>query len=294
MTREMRIALCQMQVGSCKEENIENARKLLFKAVEGKAKVAVLPEIWNSPYSTSSFGVYAEHIPSVGESIINELTSPSTRMLCEQAKTDNIWIIGGSIPEKEIDQFETCRLYNTCVIVNPLGQIVGKHRKIHLFDIDVPGKIKFKESDSLTPGNCVTTFDTEWGKLGVGICYDIRFPELAMLMRQRGCVMMIYPGAFNMITGPAHWELLQRARAVDNQVYVATCSPARNELSDGYIAWGHSSIVSPWGEVISNAGPGENVVFADIDFENVHSMRQNIPCWHQKRTDLYELLDKSS
>jgi len=104
--------------------------------------------------------------------------------------------------------------------------------------------------------------------------------------------MLVYPGAFNMVTGPAHWELLQRARAVDNQVYIATCSPARVESSTGYIAWGHSSVVTPWGEVVANAGPFENIVFADLEFENVHTVRQNIPCWQQKRADLYTLSDK--
>jgi len=117
-----------------------------------------------------------------------------------------------------------------------------------LFDIDVPGKITFKESDTLSPGDNLTIIDSPWGKIGVGICYDIRFPELAMLMREKGVGLMVYPGAFNTTTGPLHWELLQRARAVDNQVFVATASPARNPDSS-YQAWGHSSLISPWGEV---------------------------------------------
>ncbi len=106
--------------------------------------------------------------------------------------------------------------------------------------------------------------------------------------------MLIYPGAFNMVTGPAHWELLQRARAVDNQVYLAACSPARDETSGGYIAWGHSSVISPWGEVMNSAGPGEEVIFADLDFDRVESIRQNIPSWFQKRDDIYEVIDKKA
>lgn len=105
--------------------------------------------------------------------------------------------------------------------------------------------------------------------------------------------MLIYPGAFNMVTGPAHWELLQRARAVDNQVYVAACSPARNE-SSSYIAWGHSTVVSPWGEIVATMEHEEGIVFADINFENAENMRQSIPCWQQKRSDLYEIVDKQT
>lgn len=157
------------------------------------------------------------------------IQSPSIHMLCNKAISTNAWIIGGSVPEVDTDS----KVYNTCIVVNSEGEIVAKHRKIHLFDIDVPGKIRFKESDSLTAGQSATLFDTPWGPIGVGICYDIRFPEYAMLLRQRGARFLIYPGAFNMVTGPAHWELLQRARAVDNQCFVAMCSPARDENSTG-------------------------------------------------------------
>lgn len=107
----------------------------------------------------------------------------------------------------------------------------------------------------------------------------------------KGCRMLVYPGAFNMVTGPAHWELLQRARAVDNQVYVAACSPARDEKS-GYIAWGHSSVISPWGEVVAKAEALPEVLFAELDFEKVENMRQSIPCWFQKRNDIYSIEDK--
>jgi len=159
---------------------------------------------------------------------------------------------------------------------------------IFQFDIDVPGKIRFKESDALTAGEEVTTVDTPWGVVGVAICYDIRFPELALIMRQRGAKLLIYPGAFNMTTGPAHWELLQRARAVDNQVFVAACSPARDEAA-GYVAWGHSSVVSPWGNILQKADAAETIIATDIDFTELDEMRQNIPCWHQKRHDLYKI-----
>ena len=280
----LRVALCQMDVGADKSINIANAHSLLTQAKNsGNANLAVLPECWNSPYSTASFPVYAEPMPEVGGSIDVSI-SPSTAMLAQVAQDTGMWLIGGSIPERDHND----NLYNTCLVMNPDGHIVGKHRKMHLFDIDIPGKITFKESDSLTGGNDVTVFQSPWGVIGIGICYDIRFPELAMIMREKGASFLVYPGAFNMITGAAHWDLLQRARAVDNQVFVATCSPARDTSPDaGYVAWGHSSLYTPWGEQVCSASSGQEIVYADIDLNDTNAMREQIPCWKQKRTDLY-------
>eukprot|EP01041_Mallomonas_annulata_P005169 gene5169-10338_t len=280
----LKLALCQLKVGSDKEENIRRAKDKLQQAKVNGAELIVLPECWNSPYSTASFPQYAEIVPNVN-GIPDKSASPSVFMLCEQAKALGVWIIGGSVPERDNSTPES-RLYNTCIVANPLGEIVGKHRKVHLFDIDVPGRIRFKESDSLSPGLTPTLVDTPWGTIGIGICYDVRFPELAILMRKRGCKILVYPGAFNMVTGPAHWELLFRARAVDNQLFVASCSPARDEGA-GYIAWGHSLVVNPWGEVIASAAEGEETVLAELDMTKVESVRDSIPCWKQKRFDVY-------
>jgi omega-amidase len=178
--------------------------------------------------------------------------------------------------------------YNTCIVVNPQGIIIAKHRKVHLFDIDVPGKITFKESDNLSGGDTISTFDSPWGMVGIGICYDMRFPEYAIALRQKGCKILVYPGAFNMITGPAHWELLQRARAVDSQCYVATVSPARDKAEDAvYTAWGHSMLVNPWGEIVVETDENHSIIYAELELEQVENMRSSIPCWTQKRDDLY-------
>jgi omega-amidase len=179
-----RIGLCQIPVGADKLINITSAENALLDAInkaklipkiEGgnnKLDIAVLPEIWNSPYSTSQFSLYAESIPEVGQLPNND--SPSISFLIQQAKLHDIWLIGGSIPERNGD-----KLYNTCVVVNPNGDIVGKHRKVHLFDIDIPGKMTFQESATLSAGDNVTVVDSPWGSIGIGICYDLRFPELA-------------------------------------------------------------------------------------------------------------------
>mmetsp|Transcript_42709 Transcript_42709/g.62334 ORF Transcript_42709/g.62334 Transcript_42709/m.62334 type:complete len:217 (-) Transcript_42709:316-966(-) len=211
-----------------------------------------------------------------------------------QAAKHSLWIVGGSIPEISGD-----KIYNTCLCIDPTGKIVGKHRKVHLFDIDVPGGICFKESDTLSAGDTFTAFDAgeDFGMIGVGICYDIRFPEYALVLcKKHKCNILIYPGAFNMTTGPAHWELLQRGRAVDNQCYVLTASPARSDPpspEEGkyphYTAWGHSTVVSPWGEVVATCEEGESLVVADLDVSKVKEMRMGIPTGMQKREDMYTL-----
>ncbi|XP_034198660.1 omega-amidase, chloroplastic isoform X3 [Prunus dulcis] len=161
---------------------------------------------------------------------------------------------------------------------------------IHLFDIDIPGKITFIESKTLTAGQTPTIVDTEVGRIGIGICYDIRFQELAMIYGARGAHLICYPGAFNMTTGPLHWELLQRARAVDNQLYVATCSPAR-DAGAGYVAWGHSTLVGPFGEVLATTEHEEAIIIAEVDYSLLELRRTNLPLLKQRRGDLYQLVD---
>ncbi|XP_029816490.1 omega-amidase NIT2 [Manacus vitellinus] len=265
-----RLALIQLHVSAVKSDNLQRACGLVREASAKGAKVVALPECFNSPYGTQYFKEYAEKIP--GE---------STQKLSEVAKECNIYLIGGSIPEEDGG-----KLYNTCTVFGPDGAMLAKHRKVHLFDINVPGKIQFKESETLSPGNSFSMFDTPYCKVGLGICYDMRFAEMAQIYGQKGCQLLIYPGAFNLTTGPAHWELLQRGRAVDNQVYVATISPARDEKAS-YVAWGHSTVVNPWGEVIAKAGAEETVVYTDIDLKKLAEIRQQIPILSQKRCDLY-------
>ncbi|XP_054829961.1 omega-amidase NIT2 [Eublepharis macularius] len=272
-----RIALIQLQVSAAKTENLNRASGLVRTAATQGAKLVILPECFNSPYGTQFFPEYAEKIP--GE---------STQKLSEIAKECNIYLIGGSIPEEDAG-----KLYNTCTVFGPDGAMLAKHRKIHLFDINVPGKIRFQESETLSPGSSFSVFDTPYCKIGLGICYDIRFAELAQIYTQKGCQLLVYPGAFNLTTGPAHWELLQRGRAVDNQVYVAGVSPARDEKAS-YVAWGHSTVVNPWGEIIAKAGAEETVIYADIDLKKLAEVRQQIPIFSQKRSDLYTVQAKTA
>ncbi|XP_026801421.2 omega-amidase NIT2 [Pangasianodon hypophthalmus] len=267
---KFRLAVVQLHVTKLKADNLSRAQKLVKEAAGQGAKVVVLPECFNSPYGTGYFAEYAEKIP--GE---------TTQVLAKVAKECGIYLVGGSIPEEDEG-----KLFNTCSVFGPDGKLLLKHRKIHLFDIDIPGKIRFQESETLSPGSSLSMFETSYCKVGVGICYDMRFAELAQIYAKEGCQLLVYPGAFNMTTGPAHWELLQRARAVDNQVYVATASPARDE-SASYVAWGHSSVVNPWGEVITKAQCEESIVYADIDLQYLADVRQQIPITTQRRNDIY-------
>ncbi|KAG0056702.1 hypothetical protein BGZ83_003945 [Gryganskiella cystojenkinii] len=244
-----KLALVQLSVTGNKSANLANARAHVLEAASKGANVIVLPECFNSPYGTAFFREYAETVKD----------GPS------EAK---VYLIGGSFPELDPNND---RIYNTCTVYNPTGEHIATHRKVHLFDIDVPGKIRFQESEILTAGNSLTHVDTEYGKIGVGICYDIRFPEPAMIAARKG---------------PLHWELLQRARAVDNQVYVAACSPAR-DLNAGYHAWGHSTIVAPPGNVIATMEEKQGIIYADLDPKVLNDFRESVPLYTQRRFDLY-------
>jgi len=266
-----RVGLVQLAVGGSKAANLKAAISLIGKAKQQGAKLVSLPECFNSPYGTKYFPEYAESIPD-GE---------STQALSTAAKENDVYIIGGSIPERDGD-----KLYNTCCVFNNKGDLIEKFRKIHLFDIDIPGKITFKESDVLTGGESTSTFNIGDIKVGLGICYDIRFPQLAQKYRREGCDLLVYPGAFNMTTGPAHWAKLQISRALDNQLYVMTVSPAR-DLDADYHAWGHSMVVNPWGDILVEAEEKESVLVADIDLEKMHEIRNNIPISAQAKHHLY-------
>ncbi|CAD5121352.1 DgyrCDS9875 [Dimorphilus gyrociliatus] len=270
-----RIALIQLAVGANKIENLTRAAKLVKEAASKGAKLISLPECCNSPYGNDYFPQYAE--PITGESI---------QAFSKMAADNKIYLIAGSIPEKDGE-----KLFNTSTIFNPKGEMINKYRKMHLFDIDIPGKITFQESKTLSPGNDITVVETPFCKFGVGICYDLRFPEIAQIMAKKSCHLLIYPGAFNMTTGPAHWELLARMRALDNQLYVATVSPARDNDAS-YIAWGHSTLCSPWGEVKAVAGADETIIYGDIDLDYINQIRNQIPISKQRRHDIYEVKEK--
>lgn len=273
MMKDFCLAVCQMHVKDNKESNIRRASAMLEEAARKGAHMAVLPEMFNCPYDNRKFPEYAEELAD----------SFTAKALGAKARELGIGVVAGSIPEKEGE-----RIYNTSLVLDAKGNILARHRKMHLFDIDVPGKITFKESEILSAGKEVTVVETEWCKLGVAICFDIRFPELSRLMALQGAELIVLPGAFNMVTGPAHWEILMRTRALDNQVYLAAASPARDTAAS-YIAYGHSMVVSPWGEILQKAGEGEEIITVRMDPAEIERVRKELPLLRQRREDIYRL-----
>jgi omega-amidase len=282
---KFKIGLCQTAVSADKAVSLANARASVEEAVTQGAQLVVLGEMFSCPYATKFFREYGERLPSSGKAADD--SCPTVKLLAELATKHGIWLIGGSLPELEGD-----KVYNTCLVVSPAGEIVAKHRKVHLFDIDVPAKddkpaIKFKESDVLSGGDDLTIVDLPWCRVGLGICYDVRFPEHALCLRQRGAKLLVYPGAFNMNTGPVHWSLLGQARAVDAQCFMAMVSPARSEDPKDYQAWGHSLLVSPWAKVLVEAEHAPGVFVHEVDPAEADRIRAQVPTTMQKRSDLY-------
>jgi len=281
LKKPFKLALIQLASGADKAANLTHARAKVLEAAKAGASMIVLPECFNSPYGCQYFPKYAETIlPSPP----SKEKSPSWHMLSSIAAETKTYLIGGSIPELVP---ETKSYYNTSLVFSPTGKLIASHRKTHLFDIDIPGKITFRESEVLSPGNKVTIIDLpEYGKIGLAICYDVRFPELATIAARKGAFMLIYPGAFNTTTGPMHWKLQAQARAMDNQVYVAMCSPAR-DMEATYHAYGHSMTVNPNAEVLCEAAESEETIYADIDGAKIEETRKGIPLYTQRRFDVY-------
>jgi omega-amidase len=271
MQQSIVIGICQMQVEDDKSLNLHKAEEMIRLATDKGANLVILPEVFHAPYETAGFRNYAETFPG-----------PSTEMLSRAAARHSICLVGGSIIEMGTDG----KLYNTSYVFGANGELLGKHRKVHLFDVD--GVITFKESDVVTPGNELTIIDYQGFRFGVMICYDIRFPEWSRALALEGAQMLVVPGAFNMSSGPSFWELMMRTRAIDNQVYIAAASPARN-LNSSYHAWGHSMIVDPWGKILVEADSGEEVVTAAYDPVYIEKVRREMPLLKHRRCDLYEL-----
>ena len=285
--KTIKIALCQMEVIDNKTANIEKAIQMIKDAKKQNADLAILPEMFNCPYENKKFIEYAEILDK----------SETLNKISKIAKEENIYVLAGSIPEKVINENNKNnennenneKIYNTSCLFDNKGNLIGKHRKVHLFDIDVEGKITFKESDTLSPGENITTISTsELGKIGIGICYDIRFIEQSRIMALEGANILIFPGAFNLTTGPAHWELLFRSRALDNQVFTIGVAPALNKNAN-YNSYGHSIIVNPWGEVVAQADYDECIIVQDINLDEIAKIRNEIPVLKNRRTDLYEI-----
>lgn len=265
----IRIAVCQNLAARDRWETLDRVERMFREAAANGADVAVLPEMFLCPYSALSFQA---------EAILGH--EEVTARLASLARQYHMYVVGGSIPEME----DYC-CYNSCFVFDRGGRQIARHRKAHLYDADVLG-MHVRESASFFPGNDVTVFDTEFGPMGVAVCYDLRFPEMFRAMAQRGAKVIFVPAQFNLSSGPKHWDLLLRSRAVDYQVFLVGAQAARNP-DVRYQCWGRSAVYDPAGVCLAQAGEGEEILYADLDPAQIEAERALLPVARALRRDLY-------
>jgi predicted amidohydrolase len=266
--RRLLAAAVQMTSTSDVAKNLATARRLVEQAAGRGATFVGLPE--NFAYLRSEGEPVAE---------AQDLDGPWVAAMAELARRHRLTLLLGSIPEKVPGD---TRVRNTSVLLGPDGSVVASYRKMHLFDIDLPGMEHLKESRSVVPGTELVVAETAFGPLGLSICYDLRFPELFRALVRRGARVLAVPAAFTERTGRAHWELLLRARAVENLAYVF--APAQvGTHAPGRASFGHALIVDPWGEVIAQVPDGEGIAVAELDFDRQDRLRRELPALQHAR-----------
>ena len=271
--QKLRLAVLQLRTETDYAQTMEKARRMLCDAAEGGADFAVLPEMFSCPYDRTYFKTFAAR----GH-------EETVEALAAWAKEFGLILVGGSVPEREDG-----RLYNSSFVFDAQGRQLARHRKVHLFDVDLPG-MRFHESHTFAPGEEVTTFETEFGTMGLAICFDLRFPELFRAMAVRGAKVIFLPAQFNLTTGPAHWELSLRSRAVDNELFMVGASAARYE-GFSYECWGHSTVVDPLGSVIASCDETEQILWSELDLGRIDTVRQQLPTFLHLRRDVYEVAE---
>jgi predicted amidohydrolase len=261
-----------MSSGHEREANLARALALAAQAADRGAKLVGLPEMW-------------EHIgPAREKTFAGALDGAQLGPLRELAAKRGIWLLAGSIAERAPGG----RIYNTAVLLSPQGAIAASYRKLHLFDVEIPDGAVYRESETVAPGDArPKVIDVLGIKLGLSICYDLRFPEL---YRSLDADLLCVPAAFTAYTGRAHWEVLLRARAVENQAYAF--APAQvgriGPPSENRHAWGHACIIDPWGEVLADAGGTEQgIALAPIDPARLSQVRRDLPSLKHRRRDMF-------
>ena len=270
----MRVAVCQMRSGDDVEANLAEARRLLIEAADGGADLAVLPELFAYLGPRSRVPEVAEELPD----------GPVAGALAAVASERSMWVLGGSVHERAGD-----RIFNTAPLFDRTGELVARYRKIHLFDVDLDGQPPFRESALFGEGTELVTHEVEDVRVGLSICYDLRFPELFRGLMALGAELLAIPAQFQHRTGVAHWEVLLRARAIEEQCFVAAAAqwgefgpPEERRRS-----YGHSMVVGPWGDVLIE-GPeeGSGVHVAEVDLAELRRVRSVLPALEHRRLGL--------
>lgn len=266
-----KVAAIQMCSSHMVDDNLQVAAKLITEAATNGAQLVVLPEMFAVMGMTNNDKITEKEIFENGK---------IQTFLSDQAKKHGIWIVGGTIP---IACENNHKVRAASLVFNDQGHCVARYDKIHLFDVTLSDKETYKESDTIEPGKEIVVVDTPFGKLGLAVCYDVRFPELFRCLFNKGAEIIALPSAFTVPTGEAHWELLARSRAVENFCYViGACQGGVH--SNGRKTYGHSIIVEPWGKVVAKQdGVKSGVIYSTIDFKHLRDVRQSIPiAKHQK------------
>lgn len=263
--RTFKCAAIQMNSSADVGENLERCQTLVATASQRKAQLVVLPE---------TFAMIGSR-DETQQQIAEELDSgPIQEALSQMARDFKVWIVAGTIPIKEPDH----KVFATSILLNPQGERCAVYQKIHLFDVDLPDGTSYRESATFSAGKQPIIADTPFAKIGMAVCYDLRFPELFRLLGEGGADIMVLPSAFTAFTGEAHWETLLRARAIENQVWMVGAGQYGMHANHKK-TYGHSMIVDPWGTVIERAGGSQDAVsIATIDLDQTQQVRARFPC----------------
>ncbi|HEY6566061.1 MAG TPA: carbon-nitrogen hydrolase family protein [Actinomycetota bacterium] len=266
----MRVAICQMNSGADVERNLATAERLVRQAADGGADLASLPEYLEFMGPASRRHEVAQPIPG-----------PVTDRIGSVARSRSMWVIAGGLLEAHADH-----VYDTSVLIDREGEIAASYRKIHLFDVELADQPPIQESATITAGDQLVTHVTETARVGLSICYDLRFPELYRGLMAQGAEVLFVPAQFQHSTGKDHWHTLLRARAIENQCFVvapAQCG-AFGAPGEGRRSYGHSLVVDPWGRILAEGSEdGEGVWFADLDLDEMRGLRRSFPVLQHRR-----------
>ncbi|MFW5453994.1 carbon-nitrogen hydrolase family protein [Thioalkalivibrio sulfidiphilus] len=270
-TKPTLLAAIQMASGPNVSANLSEAGRLVGGAAAAGARLVVLPE--NFAHMGMKESDKLEIAEADGE-------GPMQDFLADLARRHRLWVVGGTIPIRSADPG---RVYASCLVYDDQGRRVARYDKIHLFDVKLPeGDESYHESETTMPGESAVVVETPFGRLGVAICYDLRFPELFRGMMDQGMDLLALPSAFTAITGRAHWEALIRARAIENQVYLVAAAQGGYHVN-GRETHGDSMVVDPWGQVLDRLARGSGVVLGELHPERIASIRRSFPSLQHRR-----------
>lgn len=264
----MRVAACQLNAREDRAANLTTARDLLIRAADSGADLAVLPE-------------YVDYLgPAEGLPRPEPIDGQFAEFFAATARELRMWVLAGSFHEVGPDP---ARTFNTSLLFDRTGTLAGTYRKIHMYDVEIPGRVSYQESRTVAPGAEPVVVDVEGIPVGLSICYDLRFPELyRRLAGHGGAKVLVVPAAFMLYTGRDHWEVLLRARAIENQCYVVAAAQIGNH-EPGRTCLGRSMVIDPWGTVLAQAPDTTGVTVADLDFERLERIRLELPSLANRR-----------